>query len=274
MVNVMSKVGITVEASHHEVATAGQCEIDMRFNEIITMADQVMWYKYIVRNVAYQHGKTATFMPKPLFGDNGSGMHVHCSLHEPDGRNLFTGKSHAGLSQMALQFTAGIIHHAPALLAFTNPTVNSYRRLVPGYEAPVNMAYSGRNRSAFIRIPISPDKARRIEFRTPDPTANPYLAFSAILLAGLDGIQQKMDPGLPFDRDIYSLSKEELAHIPHVPGSLEEAINALRKDHEFLRRGDVFSQDLIDTWIERKEWEFDQVRLRPTPMDFHLYYDY
>lgn len=191
-------------------------------------------------------------MPKPLFGDNGSGMHVHVSLHEENGRNLFTGNDHAGLSTMALHFIGGIIHHAPALLAFTNPTVNSYRRLVPGYEAPVNMAYSGRNRSAFIRVPISPAKARRIEFRTPDPTANPYLAFSAILMAGLDGIQQKIDPGKPFDRDIYSLSKEELSTIPHVPGSLEEAVNALKKDHEFLRRGEVFSQDLIDTWIERK----------------------
>ncbi len=275
MVLMMQKVGIEVETHHHEVATAGQCEIDMKFTTLTRMADQLMWYKYIVKNVAKKHGKTATFMPKPLFGDNGSGMHCHVSLWK-GGKPLFAGDQYAGLSEMALYFTGGILRHAKAVCAITNPGTNSYRRLTPGYEAPVNLAYSARNRSASVRIPMysSSPKAKRLEFRTPDPSCNPYLAFPAIMLAGLDGVEKKMHPGEPLDKDIYAMSPEELKEVPHVPGSLDEALGALRKDFEWLLKGDVFTADVIDTWIDYKtSKEADQVRLRPHPQEFALYYD-
>ena len=275
MVLAMQKVGIEIETSHHEVATAGQCEIDMKFNQLLPMADQLMWFKYCVKNVAKQNGKSATFMPKPLYGDNGSGMHCHQSIWK-DGKPLFAGDAYAGMSEMALHYVGGILKHAKALAALTNPTTNSYRRLVPGYEAPVNLAYSSRNRSASIRIPMfSPSpKAKRIEVRFPDPSCNPYLAFAAMLMAGLDGIQNKIDPGDPLEKDIYSLSPEELAKVPHMPGSLDDALANLEKDHEFLLRGDVFTKDLIETWIEyKREREADAVRLRPVPYEFVLYYD-
>ena len=275
MVMALEGVGIEVETSHHEVATAGQCEIDMKFNKLLPMADQLMWFKYVVKNVAKKAGKTATFMPKPLYGDNGSGMHVHQSIWK-DGKPLFAGDAYAGMSDMALHYIGGVLKHAKALAALTNPTTNSYRRLVPGYEAPVNLAYSSRNRSASIRIPMfSPSpKAKRIEVRFPDPSCNPYLAFAAMVMAGLDGIQNKIDPGDPLEKDIYSLSPEELAKVPHMPGSLDEALDALEKDHEFLLRGDVFTKDLIETWIEyKREREADAVRLRPVPYEFVLYYD-
>jgi glutamine synthetase len=275
MVLTMQKVGIEVETHHHEVATAGQCEIDMKFTTLTKMADQLMWYKYIVKNVAKKHGKTATFMPKPLFGDNGSGMHCHVSLWK-GGKPLFAGDQYAGLSEMALYFTGGILRHAKAICAITNPGTNSYRRLTPGYEAPVNLAYSARNRSASVRIPMysSSPKAKRLEFRTPDPSCNPYLAFPAIMLAGLDGVEKKMHPGEPLDKDIYAMSPEELKEVPHVPGSLDEALQALRKDFEWLLKGDVFTGDVVDTWIEYKTTkEADQVRLRPHPQEFALYYD-
>jgi glutamine synthetase len=275
MVLMMQKVGIEVETHHHEVATAGQCEIDMKFTTLTKMADQLMWYKYIVKNVAKKHGKTATFMPKPLFGDNGSGMHCHVSLWK-GGKPLFAGDQYAGLSDMALYFTGGILRHAKAVCAITNPGTNSYRRLTPGYEAPVNLAYSARNRSASIRIPMysSSPKAKRLEFRTPDPSCNPYLAFPAIMLAGLDGVEKKIHPGEPLDKDIYAMSPEELKEVPHVPGSLDEALGALRKDFEWLLKGDVFTADVVDTWIEYKTTkEADQVRLRPHPQEFALYYD-
>ena len=275
MVLAMQAVGIDVETSHHEVATAGQCEIDMRFNPLLLMADQLMWFKYVVKNVAKRAGKTATFMPKPLYGDNGSGMHCHQSLWK-DGKPLFAGDGYAGMSEMGLHYVGGILKHAKALAALTNPTTNSYRRLVPGYEAPVNLAYSSRNRSASIRIPMfSPSpKAKRIEVRFPDPSCNGYLAFAAMLMAGLDGVQNKIDPGDPLEKDIYSLSPEELSAVPHMPGSLDEALDNLEKDHEFLLRGDVFTKDLITTWIEyKRERECDPVRLRPVPYEFVLYYD-
>jgi glutamine synthetase len=275
MVLTMMKVGIDVETHHHEVATAGQCEIDMKFATLTKMADQLMWYKHIVKNVALQHGKTATFMPKPLYGDNGSGMHCHQSLWK-SGKPLFAGDGYAGLSEMALHYIGGILKHAKAICAFTNPGTNSYRRLTPGFEAPVNLAYSARNRSAAVRIPMysSSPKAKRLEFRTPDPSCNPYLAFAVMTLAGLDGIEKKIHPGEPLDKDIYALSPEELKEVPHVPGSLEEALGALRKDYEFLLKGDVFTPDVIDTWIEYKTAnEIDPVRLRPHPQEFALYYD-
>ncbi len=275
MVMTMQAVGIEVETHHHEVATAGQCEIDMKYDELVKMADQVMWYKHIVKNVAHQHGKTATFMPKPLFGDNGSGMHTHQSLWSA-GKPLFAGDGYAGLSDMALYYIGGLLKHAGAICAFANPTTNSYRRLVPGYEAPVNLAYSARNRSASIRIPMySPSpKAKRLELRSPDPSCNPYLAFSAMLMAGLDGIENRIHPGEPLDKDIYSLSPEELALVPTVPGSLDRALEALRADHAFLLKGDVFSTDLLDAWQAYKsENEVDHVRLRPCPSEFYLYYD-
>ena len=270
----MAQVGIEVETQHHEVATAGQCEIDMRFNSMVIMGDQLMWFKYIVKNVALRHNKTATFMPKPIFGDNGSGMHCHQSLWK-GGRNLFAGDDYAGLSQMALWYIGGILKHAPAICAFTNPTTNSYKRLVPGYEAPVRLAYSGRNRSASIRIPITSGdaKARRIEVRFPDPSANPYLAFAALLMAGLDGVQNKINPGQPLDKDIYGLSPEELKSVPGTPHTLGHALDALQKDHEFLTRGGVFTKDLIDMWIDYK-WE-NEVRpsmMRPTPFEFAMYF--
>ncbi|NDC53225.1 MAG: type I glutamate--ammonia ligase, partial [Planctomycetia bacterium] len=275
MMLTMIQCGIDVEAQHHEVATAGQCEIDMRFQELVRMADQMCLYKYIVKNVARRHGKTVTFMPKPIFGDNGSGMHTHISLWK-DGHPLFAGSGYAGLSEMALFALGGILRHAPALLAITNPTTNSYKRLVPGYEAPVNLAYSQRNRSASCRIPMysASPKTKRIEFRCPDPTCNPYLSFAAILLAAIDGIQNKFNPGPPLDRDIYDLPPEELAKVPKAPGSLDEALAALERDHDFLLRGDVFTDDVIATWIRfKREKEIDPMRLRPHPYEFCLYFD-
>ena len=272
---LLASVGLEVEVQHHEVATAGQCEIDVRFQSLTHMADQLLWFKNVVKNSARVAGKTVTFMPKPIFGDNGSGMHCHQSIWK-GGKPLFAGDRYAGMSEMALHYIGGILHHAKALCALTNPTVNSYRRLVPGYEAPVNLAYSSRNRSASIRIPMysqSP-KAKRIEVRFPDPASNPYLAFSAMLMAGLDGIQKKMDPGDPLDKDIYSLSPEELKNVPHVPGSLGEALECLEKDHEFLLKGDVFTKDLLEEWVSYKRAkEWDPVRLRPTPLELQLYYD-
>ena len=271
----LERMGVMIEAQHHEVATAGQAEIDMRFGPLVEMADNVLKYKYVIKNTAKKNGKTVTFMPKPLFGDNGSGMHVHVSLWKGD-KNLFAGNGYAGLSEMALHAIGGILKHAPALLAFTSPTTNSYKRLVPGYEAPVNLAYSRRNRSAAVRIPLysSSPKAKRIEFRCPDPSCNPYLAFSAILMAALDGIQNKINPGEPLDKDIYDLPPEELAKVPHTPGSLREALNALKRDHEFLLKGDVFTSDVIETWITYKmEKEVIAVDLRPHPWEFAMYYD-
>ncbi len=275
MVLTMQKCGIDVECQHHEVATAGQCEIDMRFNKLTKMADNVMMYKYVVKNVAKAHNMTATFMPKPLYGDNGSGMHCHQSLWY-DNKPLFAGNAYAGMSEMALYYIGGILKHAKALTAITNPTVNSYKRLVPGYEAPVNLAYSSRNRSASIRIPMysASPKAKRIEVRFPDPATNPYLAFSAMLLAGLDGIQNKITPGDPIDKNLYDLPPEEAKKIKTVPASLDEALISLENDHEFLLKGDVFPKELVETWIEyKRENEIDPVRLRPHPYEYHLYYD-
>lgn len=275
MMQTMIECGLDVECQHHEVATAGQGEIDLKYDELVRMADSMCLYKHIVKNVAFQHGKTATFMPKPVYGDNGSGMHTHISFWKA-GEPLFAGSGYAGLSDEALYAIGGILKHAPALLAFTNPTTNSYKRLVPGYEAPVNLAYSQRNRSAACRIPMySPSpKAKRIEFRCPDPSSNPYLAFSALTMAALDGIQNKIDPGEPLDKDIYDLSPEELTDVPQAPGSLAEALDALAKDRDFLLRGDVFTEDVINTWITYKmENEVEAMRLRPHPYEFCLYYD-
>ena len=272
---ILEEMGIKVEAQHHEVATGGQAEIDMRFAPLTKMADHLMTYKYVVRNVARKYGKTVTFMPKPLFGDNGSGMHTHQSLWK-GGAPLFAGHGYAGLSDLALHYIGGILHHAAALCAFVAPTTNSYKRLVPGFEAPVNLAYSSRNRSAGVRIPMySPSpKAKRVEVRFPDNTCNGYLAFAAMLMAGLDGIQNKLDPGPPLDKDIYELPPEELAEVPSVPGSLGEALDALERDHEFLLKGDVFTEDVIETWLWYKRTkEVDPVRLRPHPYEFVLYYD-
>ncbi len=275
MVLLMEEVGIQVETHHHEVATAGQAEIDMRFDSLVKMADKLQWYKYIIKQVARRHNKTATFMPKPLFNDNGSGMHTHQSLWK-GGQPLFAGDGYSGVSQTCLHYIAGILKHAPALCAFVAPTTNSYKRLVPGFEAPVNLAYSSRNRSAGVRIPMySPSpKAKRIEVRFPDPACNAYLAFAAMLMAGLDGIESRLDPGEPLDKDIYALSPAELSKVPSVPGSLEGALNALENDHEFLTKGDVFTQDVIETWLEYKRGkEIDPVRLRPHPYEFKLYFD-
>lgn len=275
MVLTLEKVGIIVEAQHHEVATAGQCEIDMRFSPLTQMADKVMWYKYIIKNVARRHNKTATFMPKPIFGDNGTGMHVHQSLWKND-QPLFPGNDYAGLSKTALYYIGGILHHAAALCAWVAPTTNSYKRLVPGFEAPVNLAYSSRNRSASVRIPMyfTNPKAKRIEVRFPDGASNPYLAFAAMLMAGLDGIENKIDPGDPLDKDIYELGPEELKDVPSVPGSLEDALLALERDHDFLMKGDVFTKDTLDTWLYfKRHREIDEVRLRPHPYEFALYYD-
>ncbi|MBI5903165.1 MAG: type I glutamate--ammonia ligase [Deltaproteobacteria bacterium] len=272
---VMEQVGIQIERQHHEVATAGQAEIDMRFDSLLKMGDKLMWYKYIVKNVAKRWKKTVTFMPKPIFGDNGSGMHVHQSIWK-GGKPLFSGNGYGGMSELALHYIGGILKHARALNAFCNPGTNSYRRLVPGFEAPINLAYSSRNRSASIRIPMySPSpKAKRIEVRFPDPSCNGYLAFAAMLMAGLDGVQNKINPGEPLDKDIYGLSPEELSKVPSAAGSLEEALAALKNDHEFLLKGDVFTQDVIDTWMEyKKEKEADPVRLRPVPHEFALYFD-
>lgn len=275
MMQTLIDCGIDVEAQHHEVAAAGQCEIDMRYASLVRMADMLMMYKSIVKNVARRHNKTVTFMPKPVFGDNGSGMHTHFSLWR-HGEPLFAGSGYAGLSDIGLWAIGGILRHAPALLAFTNPTTNSYKRLTPGYEAPVHLAYSQRNRSAAIRIPMySPaPKAKRIEFRCPDPSCNPYLAFSAILMAAIDGIQNKFSPGQPLDKDIYDLPPEVSANVPKTPGSLEESLRALEKDHEFLLRGDVFTYDLLHAWADyKRSREVDPMRLRPHPYEFCLYYD-
>ncbi|HVA16323.1 MAG TPA: type I glutamate--ammonia ligase [Candidatus Dormibacteraeota bacterium] len=275
MVMRLQESGIPVECHHHEVATAGQCEIDFKFDTLIKAADNMCKYKYIVRNVAYRAGKTATFMPKPIFSDNGSGMHTHQSLWK-GGKPLFAGDQYAGLSQMALYYIGGLLKHAAAIVAFAAPTTNSYKRLVPGYEAPVNLAYSRRNRSAAVRIPMysANPKAKRLEFRPPDPSCNPYLAYSAMLMAGLDGIEHKIDPGGPLDKDIFELSPEEAAKVPSVPGSLDAALKALEHDHGFLTKGGVFTKDFIDLWIEYKmKKEVDPVRMRPHPHEFELYYD-
>jgi glutamine synthetase len=267
--------GLHVEAQHHEVATAGQSEIDLRYAPLVNAADGLLLFKYIIKNTAQKHNKTVTYMPKPIFGDNGSGMHVHQSLWKA-GKPLFFGNGYANLSDMAIHYIAGLLKHAPALCALTNPTTNSYKRLVPGFEAPVNLAYSQRNRSASVRIPAysqSP-KAKRVEYRTPDGSCNPYLAFSALMMAGLDGILNKLDPGDPLDKDIYDLSPEELKNIPSAPGSLEDALNALERDHDFLLKGDVFTEDVIDSWIDYKMTkEVKPMALRPHPYEFHLYYD-
>ena len=275
MCMVMKGLGITIEAQHHEVATAGQCEIDMKFSPLVSMADQVVKYKYAVKNVARANGVSATFMPKPIFEGNGSGMHCHQSIWM-DGVPLFAGDGYGGFSDLGLHYTGGILAHSRSLAAFTNPTTNSYKRLVPGYEAPVNLALSSRNRSASCRIPMysNSPSAKRIEVRYPDPTANPYLAFSAMLMAGLDGIENKTSPGDPLDTNIYSLSAEERAGSPCMPGSLEEALQCLEEDHEYLLKGDVFTEDAISAWIEyKRESECDPVRLRPHPHEFELYYD-
>ncbi|MCY3958269.1 MAG: type I glutamate--ammonia ligase [Chloroflexi bacterium] len=276
MVLGLGDVGLDVEVHHHEVATAGQAEIDLVYAPLVKAADGIMLYKYIVKNVAQKAGYTVTFMPKPIFGDNGSGMHVHQSLWK-DGTPLFYDETgYAMLSETARHYIGGLLRHAPALLAFAAPTTNSYRRLVPGFEAPVNLVYSMRNRSACIRIPTysSSPAARRVEFRPPDPTANPYLAFSAMLMAGLDGIRNKIEPPPPADMDLYELEPEEAAKIQSVPGSLYEVLDALEADHEFLLVGDVFTQDVIDTWLEYKRTrEADEVNLRPHPYEFMLYYD-
>ncbi len=275
MMRTMIKCGLDVECQHHEVGTAGQSEIDLKYDRLVTMADQVMIYKYVVRNVARAHNKTATFMPKPIYGDNGSGMHTHLSLWKDD-EPLFAGTGYAGLSDTALHAIGGILRHAGALLAFTNPTINSYKRLVPGYEAPVNLAYSQRNRSAACRIPAYSNRpqSKRIEFRCPDPSCNPYLAFAAILMAAIDGIQNKISPGDPLDTDIYSLDSEEHGAIEQTPASLEQALTALAGDHDFLLRDDVFTSDLIETWISYKmREEVEAIQLRPHPYEFNLYYD-
>jgi glutamine synthetase len=276
MVQILEEnYGIEIEAEHHEVATAGQAEIDMKYAPLVHCADNLMRFKYVVKNVARRYGKTATFMPKPIFGDNGSGMHTHMSIWK-DGKPLFAGDRYGGLSEMAMHYMGGILKHAPALVAFTNPTTNSYKRLVPGYEAPINLVYSSRNRSASVRIPMysANPKAKRIEFRTPDPTCNGYLAFAAMLMAGLDGIENRIDPGEPLDKNIYGLSPEEKAGIPGLPGSLEEALDNLEKDHDWLLKGDVFTPDLIEMWIQyKREVEVAAINTRPHPYEFFLYFD-
>lgn len=271
----LEKLGIEVERQHHEVATAGQGEINFKFGNILETADNMMWFKYVVKNVARRHGKTATFMPKPIFGDNGSGMHCHVSLWK-DGKPLFAGDKYAGLSQMALHFIGGILKNAPSMCAITNPTTNSYKRLVPGFEAPNKFAYSYRNRSAAIRIPNTGTnpKAKRLEFRTPDPSANIYLCLAAILMAGIDGIQNKINPGEPMDKDIYGLPPAELAKVPSAPATLDIALQNLRENSEFLTRGEVFSSDLVETWIDYKyEREVIPLQQRPSPYEFYLYFD-
>ncbi len=276
MVQTLQKVGIQIEVHHHEVGTAGQAEIDMRYTTLTRMADQVLLYKYIVKNVALKHGKTVTMMPKPIFMDNGSGMHTHQSLWK-NGKNLFFDANNYGLiSDAARYYIGGILKHADALCALIAPTTNSYRRLVPGYEAPINLVYSQRNRSACVRIPMysSSEKAKRLEFRTPDASCNPYYAFPAMLMAGLDGIENKIEPPEPLDKDLYDLEPEEQKNIKSVVGSLEDALDALDQDHEFLTKGDVFTQDVIDTWLAyKREREIDAIRLRPHPYEFALYYD-
>ena len=275
MVERLMEMDIPVEAQHHEVASGGQCEIDIRFQPMLKSADQLLMFKYVVKNTAKLHGKSVTYMPKPLAGDNGSGMHVNTSLWKK-GKPLFAGGGYAGLSETALYYIGGILKHAPSLLAFTNPITNSYKRLVPGFEAPVRLAYSQRNRSAAIRIPIYSNnpKTKRVEFRCPDPAANPYFAFSAIMMAGLDGIINRIDPGDPLDKDIYDMAPEELAYVPSTPGSLDEALRALEDDHEYLLKGDVFTEDVIKTWIDYKfDKEIRPMALQPHPFEFGLYYD-
>jgi glutamine synthetase len=275
MLLTMAQLGVPIEKHHHEVATGGQCELGFKFGKLIEAADWLMIYKYVIKNVAKKYGKTVTFMPKPIFGDNGSGMHCHQSIWR-DGQPLFAGDKYAGLSDMALYYIGGLLKHAPALLAITNPSTNSYKRLVPGYEAPVNLAYSQGNRSASIRIPLSGTnpKAKRLEFRCPDATSNPYLAFAAMLCAGIDGIKNKIHPGEPLDKNIYELSPEELAKVPSTPGSLELALQALEKDHAFLTESGVFTEDFIENWIDYKlANEVKQLQLRPHPYEFYLYYD-
>ena len=275
MVTNLINCGIDVEAQHHEVASGGQCEIDLRFMPLVKAADQLLMFKYIVKNTAKKNNKTVTYMPKPIYGDNGSGMHVHTSLWKK-GKPLFAGSGYAGLSEMGLYFIGGLLKHAASLLAFTNPTTNSYKRLVPGFEAPVNLAYSQRNRSASIRIPMysSSPKAKRVEFRCPDASGNPYLGFSAMLMAGLDGVINRIDPGEPLDKDIYDMEPEELKNVPSTPGSLQEALKALENDHEYLLKGDVFTEDVIETWIKYKmDKEVKPMALQPHPYEFGLYYD-
>jgi glutamine synthetase len=277
MVLTMESLGIPIEIHHHEVGTAGQCEIDMRFDSLTVMGDKVQTYKYVVRNTAKKHGKVATFMPKPIFADNGSGMHVHQSIWK-DGKNLMfdPNDEYAGLSDYAKHYIGGLLKHGPALLALAAPTVNSYRRLVPGFEAPVNLVYAQRNRSAAVRIPMysKSERSKRIEFRCPDTAANPYLCFAALLMAGLDGVKNKIDPGCPADFDLFEASQEELARIKSTPGSLEDVLKALEMDHDFLLEGGVFTQDLIDTWIDYKRTnEIAPINLRPTPHEFYLYFD-
>ncbi len=276
MLTTMESIGIRMEVHHHEVGTAGQCEIDMRYSTLTKMADNVLAYKYIVKNVAKKHGKTATFMPKPLFMDNGSGMHVHQSLWKGEKNIFYQTGNYADISKTAVHYIGGLLKHARALCALIAPTTNSYRRLVPGYEAPINLVYSQRNRSACVRIPMysKSEKAKRIEFRTPDPSCNPYLAFSAMLLAGLDGIKHKIEPPQPIDKDLYELEPEEASHVKSVPGSLDEVLSALEEDHDFLLQGDVFTRDLIETWVAyKRKKEVDAIRLRPHPYEFALYFD-
>jgi glutamine synthetase len=275
MVLTMQSCGMNVECHHHEVATGGQTEIDLKFDTLLRSADKMLLYKYIVRNVANHYGKTVTFMPKPIFGDNGNGMHTHQSLWK-NGEPLFSGDGYSGMSQAALWYVGGLLKHGPALAAIIAPTTNSYKRLVPGFEAPVNLAYSRRNRSAACRIPMySPSPgAKRVEFRPPDPSCNPYMAFAAMLMAGLDGIENKMDPGPPLDKDVYELDPEELASVPSIPGSLEEALDALERDHAFLLKGDVFTEEVLRTYVDYKRTkEVEAIRLRPHPFEFALYYD-
>jgi glutamine synthetase len=276
MVSTLTSVGLEIERAHHEVGTAGQAEINYKFDTLLAAADQVMLFKYVIKNVAWQNNKTVTFMPKPLYGDNGSGMHCHQSLWKEGDPLFYDEIGYAGLSEMARHYVGGLLHHAPSLLAFTNPTTNSYHRLVPGYEAPVNLVYSGRNRSACCRIPVTgtSPKAKRIEFRVPDPSANPYLAFSAMLMAGLDGIKNKIEPHEPVDRDLYELPPDEAKSIPQVPSSLEAVLDSLEADHDYLLEGGVFTPDLIETWLDYKRInEVDAIRLRPHPHEFAMYYD-
>ncbi len=275
MVMNLINCGINVEAQHHEVASGGQCEIDLRFAPLVKAADQLLMFKYIVKNTAKKNNKAVTYMPKPIYGDNGSGMHVHTSLWKK-GKPLFAGSGYAGLSELGLYFIGGLLKHAPSLIAFTNPTTNSFKRLVPGFEAPVNLAYSQRNRSASIRIPMysSSPKSKRVEFRCPDASGNPYLGFAAMLMAGLDGIINRIDPGEPLDKDIYDMEPEELKGVPSTPGSLQEALNALENDYEYLLKGDVFTEDVIETWIKYKiEKEVKPMALQPHPYEFGLYFD-
>jgi glutamine synthetase len=271
----LRKVGVDIECHHHEVASGGQHEIDIKFGPLLKMADNLMWYKYVIKNVAKAHNKTATFMPKPIFKDNGSGMHCHQSLWKAGKPLFYDSKGYAQISDLCRWYIGGLLEHAAAVLAFAAPTTNSYKRLVPGYEAPVNLVYSARNRSAAIRIPMysNSPKAKRIEFRSPDPSCNAYISFAAMLMAGLDGIQNKTEPSEPMEKNLYELTQEESKGIKQVPKTLDEAINALENDHEFLLKGDVFTKDVVKTWIDYKRLELDEVRLRPHPWEFNLYYD-